>query len=160
MKPNILVMLPSNRTSPGTLLFTSPDGTRTPFACYGKSDNAAAAAHGNPERNPLMPFGDIPTGRYTGQETIAGTPARTYGPHRRILLIGIEGDAKIAFSTTGKDGVKKPARWGIMIHGGEPAKTGGFRPTHGCLRVSDETMKILVDAIADDGTIDVEIINI
>jgi lipoprotein-anchoring transpeptidase ErfK/SrfK len=89
----------------------------------------------------LKPFGDIPTGEYTGYVTVPGKPERSYGPYRRIALDPITGDAFEA---------KRNGRYGLMIHGGDLSSKGALRPTHGCLRLSNADMLELLRLI--DGT--------
>lgn len=157
MNPKLQVILNQNRSKTGVAMLTMPDGASHHFACLAKSDNAAAAAAGNPTRNPLLPFGDIPTGTYTGEVTVAAnqsvkTDVRSYGAHARILLLAVAGAALEA--CTGK----KP-RWGLMIHGGALGTKGVLRPTHGCIRLSEENMKTLLDLIGDS-TLDVVVTEI
>jgi len=156
MNPKLQVILNQNRSKTGVAMLTMPDGSSHHFACLAKSDNAAAVAHGNPTRNPLLPFGDLPKGIYTGEVTAAAagsdTAKRTYGPHARILLLAVSGDCLEA--CTGK----RP-RWGLMIHGGALGAKGVLRPTHGCLRLSDDNMKTLLDLIGDS-TLDVVVTEI
>lgn len=115
--------------------------------CLGKSDNAAAAAHGNPKRDQMLPFGDLPTGKYRGVFTGPGQPKRTYGPHQRIHLVPEEGNAQIAVDNNG--------RYALQIHGGDLNAKGDLRPTHGCLRVDDFVMDFLQKRKDDGLTIEV-----
>ena len=80
---------------------------------------------------------------------MAGQPSRTYGPHERIHLTAKEGQCLEACTGT------KP-RWGLMIHGGDLNKSGALRPTHGCIRVTDDAMKEIL-ALVGDGTFEVEV---
>mgnify|MGYP001162046202 CR=1 FL=1 len=127
----IRVELPKNRWERGYLTLV---GTDFGCFCYGKADGAAAAKVGNPTRSPLQRNGDTPLGKYVGMVQGApwGTSAsrlRSYGPHRTILLYPTGGDALLAM---------KNGRSGLAIHGGDLASDGrGFRPTHGCIRLSN-----------------------
>ena len=132
----ILISLQKDRNKPGKLtVYDAPLGAgRTSpcsCACLGKSDNAAAAAHGNPARNPLLPFGDIPTGTYAGVWSVPLIPARSYGPNPVLVLNPVSGDALTA---------KNNGRFGLLIHGGDLNAAGKFRPTHGCVRVGNDDM--------------------
>lgn len=146
MNPKLQVTLHKNRMLPGVAVLTIPTvvpgrlDSSTSFACLGKSDKTAAADHENPTCDPLQPFGNIPTGTYTGARTVAGKPSRSYGPNKRFLLTATGGQALEA--------CKAPdPRWGLMIHGGDPLPSGGLRPTHGCLRLADTDMAMLVELV-------------
>ena len=114
-----------------------------PVPCLGKADNKDAALHKNPKRDPAKSFGDTPTGDYSIGELVAHpkgeTTLHTYGASRSILLDPQSGDALTA---------KNNGREGLMIHGGASSSTGGLRPTHGCIRVSEDTQKGLIGLIA------------
>ena len=131
----LVATLPRNRNIPGELVALDDDGNvihRCP--CLGKADNAKAAEMGNPTRNPLLPFGDTPTGLYRLTKAGPWSPASTYGVHPVVVMNPISGDALRAAST----------RSGIWLHGGAPGRnsaTAFLRPTHGCLRVADDDMR-------------------
>ena len=116
-----------------------------PWECYGKADNGRAAAHGNPGRDPRMPYGDHPTGNYTPTALIE-TPTddqillERFGP-ARIVLDPIDGPAYAA---------KINGRYGLLIHGGRLGAGEVLRATYGCLRVHDETMEELVTLWRDE----------
>ena len=132
------VTLPRNRNIPGELVALDDDGQvihRCP--CLGKADNAKAAEMGNRDRNPLLPFGDTPTGLYRLTKSGPWSPTSTYGIHPVLLMIPISGDA-----LTSHQG--RIPRSGIWLHGGAPGRnsaTAFLRPTHGCLRVADDDMR-------------------
>lgn len=136
----ISVVLNKDRSKPGRL---TVDGSGVSISCLGKSDNMAAIKALNPTRNPVYQFGDTPTGLYSAM-VVAAKPntfdnRRKFGPHQRILLDAVDGQALEAES--------KGKRSGLMIHGGAPNRSGGLRPTHGCIRVSDTGMGELLDAL-------------
>lgn len=147
----IRVQLHANRDELGTLTLVT-DGGRSLLAmipCLGQADAKSAAAKGNPERDPLKPFGATPVGKYACYLTDARSQdfdyVRTYGPHGVISLDPIDGAALTA---------KRNGRWGLLIHGGAPSGIAwmkrhwkGLRPTFGCIRVRDEDMKELLAAI-------------
>lgn len=139
---NISIYLHRDRSIPGILELREGVGVALlpPLVstCLGQSDKATAEKNGNPGRDPIKPYGHIPTGQYTGKVTVAGASLRSYGPHKRILLTPVDGEC-----------AKATERWGLMIHGGEPKPNGDFRPTHGCVRVSNETMAELVSLVGD-----------
>jgi hypothetical protein len=140
----INIVLPNFRVRPGQ--FSVIDGTGLvvlgPVACLGKADSATAALHGNPSRDPALPFGDTPTGTYAVVEFVVHTPGETslhtYGAHPSILLNPLSGQALTA---------KNQGRTGLMIHGGAPSATGGLRPTNGCVRLAEEDQGSLVALI-------------
>lgn len=143
----ILVTLPKNRARLGLtgVLDGGYNHVTGPFPCLGKSDNAAAARAGNPQRDPLGRNGDTPTGTY--RATLAPlhnpTPARlrTFGAHPRLLLTPIGGPALQAH---------RNGRRGLMIHGGALGPGGVLRPTHGCVRLSDDHMAALLRAVQNE----------
>lgn len=141
----INVQLPFDRTRTGLLTLTGSDGATLagPFEVLGKSDNARAAKEGNASRDPTLPFGDTPAGTYSVPRIIdtgSGTnySLRSYGPHEAIVLKPESGEAVDA---------AKNGRVGLLVHSGDLGKNGRLRATHGCLRLSNEEMKSLLDAI-------------
>jgi|SRR3972149_2847009 len=142
-KMKILVTLPTDRNIPGVLILspspTTLEGGRRKISCLGKSDTTKAQQKGNPTRDPLRPFGDLPTGAYRGVLTLPGTPERSYGPGKRVLLVPEQGECLRAQNEFG--------RHALMIHGGDLHHTGKLRPTWGCLRLSNSDMAYLVAEI-------------
>jgi len=149
----ILVTLPPwpKRMTPGTLkLYTGADTLGTMLyscPCLGMSDHYMAAKHGNPTGNPLLPFGDTPTGGYAcTYSAILGDAQflHSYGPNGIISMVGQEGQALAAYQGIGWPGSPdyKPARVGIDIHGGDPipGTAVGLRVTDGCIRVANPSM--------------------
>lgn len=133
MIPALSSRLYLDRTKPGVL--NAPDFATTSWRCLGKADSQEAARHDNPKRDPTRPFGDHPCGEY---RLIAihefPVPSYTYGPGW-LSLEPVSGDALQAHLN---------GRFGILIHGGE-LRGGALRPTHGCLRVDNETMVTLLN---------------
>jgi L,D-transpeptidase-like protein len=126
----IQARVPKDRLAEGTVEILDAAGSviAGPFECRAKADNAGAAQHGNPTRDPLRPFGDHPSGSYVVQAIEHGkSPAHTYGPVF-MLLDPTDGDALQA---------RRNGRTGLAIHGGDPSATMMLRPTFGCLRVSN-----------------------
>lgn len=133
----IEIRLPANRSLPGWLRVLDVQGVLL-YArpCLGKADNLAAAKADNPNRDPMRPFGDTPLGQWRGR--ISAKPmadTRTYGIHRVIMLEPAGGDAIKAH---------RNGRRGIWIHGGA-LRIGSLRPTHGCVRISDDSMKAILE---------------
>lgn len=143
----LTITLPTERTKLGSATLGG-----TVFACLGKSDNQTAAAHNNPTRNPLLPFGDTPLGTYIGTVVPAGADTAGYGPNKRILLTPVSGDCVKA---------EKNGREGLMCHGGDPnpeyTQWGGLRPTFGCVRLSNADMGTVLAAILGAERLDVVI---
>jgi len=130
-----LVQLKPDRSLEGTITFFEiPKSTNTKqVRCLAKSDNTKAKNSGNESRDPLKPFGDLPTGTYKAVITTAESNDK-YGPHKRWVLNALTGDAWTAVHDNG--------RYSLMIHGGK-LRNGKLRPTYGCLRLDDETMEWL-----------------
>ena len=76
----------------------------------------------------------------TGDGTVYSK--RSYGPHAAIVLNPTSGDALTA---------KNRGRTGLLIHSGAPGASGKLRATHGCIRLSDEDMASLLQAIDQAG---------
>ncbi len=140
----IRVKLPLNRWLPGALTVEDDGGNRVlgPLACRGKADSQIAAAQGNPERYPTLPYGDHPAGTSVVSAVVRDKqPAASFGPYF-ILLDGVSGDALLAAQN---------GRAGIAIHGGDsdpkPGPYGALRATKGCLRVSNDDVASIAAAV-------------
>lgn len=145
----IRIELSEDRNQTGVLVLRNAAGSQLagPFPAFGRADNATAAAHGNPTRNPTQLYGDTPTGTYDIPRATATGPGtnynnRSYGPNGALVLSPTGGQALIA-ATNG--------RVGLLIHGGAPGTGGRLRATHGCVRLSDQDMARLMAAIAAAG---------
>lgn len=144
MSSVIRVQLPKDRSNTGRLELRVDGRTAFgPVPVLGLADYSAAVRHGNPKRDPVRSFGNTPTGEYAGYVQAPFPPKaanlRAYGPHATIRMEPRLGPALEAW---------RNGRRGLLIHGGAPGAAGGLRPTHGCLRVSDENMKGLLAAVA------------
>ena len=128
----ILAVLPADRTRPGWLRLL--EGTLLAFTarCLGKADNGRALARGNPTRDPVLPYGDTPSGIYSPAKAIAFDPPHPRMGRHAIPLIGVSGPALTAMTLRDQ----------LYIHGGR----GDDRliPTFGCLRLLDRDMAALV----------------
>jgi hypothetical protein len=138
----ILVTLPSDRLLLGQWFLEDDDGVTIlgPFPCDGKSDNAAAALHGNPSRDPAKPFGDTPLGEYSatlGYIYDSPDDRRSYGlPDKSgmipvIWLKPLLGYTQ-AWARQTNEGLT--VNLGLAIHTGPPNGNNELRPTHGCCR--------------------------
>jgi hypothetical protein len=143
----LLVTLPENRDFTGMLLVEDAKGdvVAGPFAVCGRADAAAARRHDNPSRDPLLPFGDTPLGRYRIEGVLPsgnGTerPADRYGPHGVIVLRPTAGDAALADAN---------GRFHLLIQGGAPGPGRRLRPTNGSLRLGNREQKRLIEILRD-----------
>jgi len=146
---DIEVAIHKDRYLLGALSVLAPQAGEPKFSvvatspCLCISDNAQAIAHGNPTRNPLLPYGDTPTGVYMATVIPPGD-ANGYGVNRRLFLTPVSGDGVKAEQPPGN-------RAGLLVHGGalNPHYTfwDGLRPTYGCVRVPDDGMKRILDVI-------------
>lgn len=135
----IIAFLPIDRKEPGRLHLFDLDGELLhTAACFGKADNAKAISEGNPERDPIQPYGDTPAGDFKPCKVERFDP-----PHPRIgsswiPLHGASGDAMRAMLS----------RTGLGVHAGRG--DGQLIPTYGCLRVRDRDMAVLAREIGND----------
>jgi hypothetical protein len=142
----LTIGLPAKRNRCGALTLAREGGAillraapAAGFVC-----SVLATAH-NPGREPVLPYGDTPTGTFRLAGVYAsgdGTslPARHFGPHGVIALEAISGQALIAASA---------GRGKVLMHGGPPGPHGRLRGTAGALRLTNEdmlTLRLAVDA--------------
>jgi lipoprotein-anchoring transpeptidase ErfK/SrfK len=91
----------------------------------------------------LLKDGNTPTGDYTatGLESTAHRNQKSYGPWGAVRLKPFGGQAMLA--------ERVGQRSGLLIHGGSLGAggywrgEGALRATHGCIRLSNEDMKML-----------------
>ncbi|HWP97352.1 MAG TPA: L,D-transpeptidase [Syntrophomonadaceae bacterium] len=120
----IIVALPQNRFTKGTLTLYSSSGTvLMRAACLGLSQYHSITTMSQTN-------GNTPTGEYRGYLDGPYAPTHSYGPYQVINMTGISGLAE----TSG--------RGGIWIHGGDPASDPSksyspLRMTNGCVRISN-----------------------
>lgn len=143
----IRVDFTADRWQTGTLRLVDEHGATLagPFRALGKSDGGVATANYNPSRDSRRRYGDTPTGGYrvagiraSGAGT--GLPASSYGPEAVIVLDPQSGDALTA---------KQNGRTGLLIHSGDPGAGGRLRATHGCIRLSNADMALLLKALRE-----------
>jgi hypothetical protein len=140
------IFLPRDRYKPGRLHVFDATGRliHSDVPVLGKADNGRAAKAGNPDRAPMQPFGDTPTGSYVPTRRVM------FGaPHDRLgkgwfPIEGATGDALVACTAGG--------RTGLGLHAGR----GNDRlvPTYGCLRVLDSDFDALA-ALAGDAPVQI-----
>jgi hypothetical protein len=124
----ILIRLPTNRDRAGWLEVLDDEGATLfgPARAAGRAHDALAIRHGNATRDPLLPYGDTPTGQYLVTGVLAtggsGPDPAAWGEEPLVLLQPIGGEAAIA-DTYG--------RFRLFIQGGETlsATAGGVRLT-------------------------------
>jgi hypothetical protein len=113
-----------------------------PLDCLGRADSQDALLHGNPARDSTRPFGDTPTGDYQPVQLVTHSNGESdlhmYGSYPSLLLDPISGDALQS---------RVNGRSGLMIHGGTSASNGALRPTHGCVRLSEDNQRNLVSIV-------------
>lgn len=142
----IIIELPEDRNCVGSLRLVNDKGVDVagPFAACGRADRKTAGDRGNPTGDPLKPYGDTPYGTFAVVDIVktgegSAFNRRDFGEHGAIRLKPAEGDAALA----GRAG-----RTGFMIHAGEAAPRGGLKPTNGSVRLADEDLRALLEAIA------------
>ena len=130
------IQLGQSRDTAATL--TAFDTSGNPMFSSGsvvtRSGSMLAQRNGNPGRDPLLRYGDTPTGSYVVDEVIPAhgdvTGVAMFGPHRSLRLRPVSGDAALADAN---------GRTALLIHGGPVGKS-----TDGSIRVPDVCMlKIL-----------------
>jgi len=138
----IIVRLLSDRAYAGQLHIENQAGKVLvgPFPVCGRADDKLAQENKNPDRNPLLPFGDTPLGEYEVRQIIKsgkGTfyPEEEFGSAGVVLLQPKQGDAALADAN---------GRFGFFIQGGRLARHGLLRPADGSLRLSNSQQQKLV----------------
>ncbi len=142
----MIIELPADRNRCGALTLIAASGKRIcgAFPVAARASDALAAAHGNPDRDPLFRYGDTPTGSYRVNRVLrsgrgTGFSAARFGPHGLILIEALSGDAACAEAN---------GRFHLLIIGGELAPSGQLRSTAGSLRLHDDHQRRLVKALA------------
>jgi hypothetical protein len=151
MGTTIKIILPNDRTKTGTLTLVDANTGLPlfgPVPVLGRAARNTATAHGNPSGDPLLPFGDTPTGTYNVPNIVrngTGTtrPTIQYGESGSIVLDPTSGNALTA---------KNNGRTGLLIHAGRHANSSvvapsALKPTNGCIRMRDWDLQQLIDAI-------------
>ncbi|OAB33011.1 L,D-transpeptidase [Paenibacillus glacialis] len=148
MSYRISATFPSDRDKHGTLeLYDSSDTLIFgPVPALGRGSNKPENGHDH--RLWKLKNADTPTGEYEASIIEASPDVSTYGPYQRVMLYpAIMGNAKIAEDNGRKD---------ILIHGGDPETDSSkewypLKATYGCIRVSNEDQKKLIEAIVVSG---------
>lgn len=134
----LVINLPVDRTKVGTIeLFDNSGNSVFRAPALGMADSQKAASEGNPSRISTLPYGHTPSGGYDVVGFRVTGPGHNHGPNGKIELNPVSGDALTA---------KTNGRTHLQIHGGA-LRNGNLRATWGCIRVSDEDMANLNQAI-------------
>ncbi len=142
----LLLVVPEKRDRCGRAAFLGEDGARLlgPFRILATASQRVARRHGNAACDPLLPFGNPPSGSYV----VAGSFPPGL-PHRRPVRFGRLG----GFWLHPVGGLALEAgangREALMLHGGPLDRRGRLRPTRGGLRVADADLAALIAAIND-----------
>jgi hypothetical protein len=142
------VLLPKDRNREGRLVVVVDDRPIQTFNVLGRGSRGSGETQ-------FLSDGDTPTGVYQGTswEDTATKVQHSYGPNGQLNLSPISGNAKFIYDVIGRDLFR--------IHGGDFNRKKGspwykrLNPTHGCLRLSNEDIKILyriISAAASDDT--------
>ncbi len=138
---SLTIGLPTSRSRCGTLTLAREEGEvlidGVPVA--GLASSILAAKNGNEIRDPILSYGNVPTGTYRLTGTYAsgdGTrlPARHYGPHGIIALTPVSGQGLLAAGA---------GRGELLIHGGPLGPNDTLRSTAGALRLANADMMAL-----------------
>ncbi len=138
---HLRVLLPGNRDHPGWLRVEVDGVPEREFHVLGRGSSTSE----NPNAQSVFKtWGNTPTGDYSGTtESTAKRNKRSYGHSGAVRLKALAGDALLAYFF-GRDG--------LLIHGGDlGGRFGGYRATHGCLRLSNSDMKELIQLISGAG---------
>jgi len=140
----LVIRLPKNRDRYGSLALHDSAGgiIEGPFPAIGRASSVLAIRAGNADRLPTRPFGDTPLGLYRLRR-LEAAPAvpkslASHGPHGRLILAPVSGDAALA---------EAAGRFEFAIQGGRLGPGGALRSTDGAIRVHDTTIWILHDAL-------------
>jgi lipoprotein-anchoring transpeptidase ErfK/SrfK len=132
----IEVILPDNRDKKGVMVVSKENKKIAKFEVLGRGSRG-------PGNTQFLEKGNTPSGVYSGNEIVSTEDwsQTSYGPNGAIRLKPISGNAFL----TGAH------RKGLLIHGGELASKGNWKgslkPTHGCLRLKNEDMILLINIV-------------
>ncbi len=148
----ITIRLPCNRDYAGTLKLEDAKGKLIagPFKICARAHDELARAHGNPDRLPVLPFGDMPLGEYHITQIVpsgSGTPydGDEFGSAGIVFLQPRHGEAVLADAN---------GRFIFLIHGGALSRNGALRPTHdGSLRLSNRDQRKLISVLRRVGVV-------
>lgn len=115
-----------------------------PFAVAGRASSLLAARHGNPTREPTLPYGDTPTGVYRVTQSMPvghsmADASHRFGGQSVLLLQPVSGDAALAEAN---------GRFHLYIQADAPGDNSALRSSAGSLRLKATAMAELVDLVA------------
>ena len=141
----IVLMVPTGRRTCGRGALFGDDGRMSlgPFRILATANARIAAKHGNPERDPRLPFGHTPAGSYV----VAGSLPPGYRHPHRPRRFGGGGALMLAPSAGVAAEAMTNGRRLMYLHAGPLDRRGRLRPTYGGLRVSEPTLAALLDAV-------------
>lgn len=148
MSYHIIANFSSNRDHKGTLKMYDGNGNLVfgPVEALGRGTSYDDYNDGDHSKW-WMQRADTPTGVYNASVTGPGSPESSYGPHKRINMDPVSGNALIA---------EQNGRSEFQIHGGDPETNSGatwypLRPTYGCIRISNSNQNALINKIEEVG---------
>jgi hypothetical protein len=149
----VIVELPLDRGYCGRLSAFDDSGRLVcgPFAVAARAGDARAQAEGNPRRNPLLRYGDTPTGSYRVTRFVrheARAQGR-FGPNGVLVIEATAGDAALAEAN---------GRYRLFIQGGAASPVGSLRSTAGNLRLANADLTVLIAALGDETNVRVDIV--
>jgi hypothetical protein len=147
----VIVELPLDRGFCGRLVAFDDVGKLLcgPFAVAARAGDARARTAANPTRNPLLRYGDTPTGTYRVTRIVRAEAQQDLGPHGVIVLEATAGDAALAEAN---------GRYRLFIQGGEPGPDGALRSTSGNLRLADADLAALMVALGEEKILRVDVV--
>lgn len=155
MRVTLEVRLPRNRDFAGTLRLGNCDSLFGPIPIAGRSDDLLARLHQNSCRDPLLPYGDTPTGTYL-MRAVFRASGRTeyyrldYGAAGAFAFEPVAGDAALADAN---------GRFVLLLHGTKRVSESKLYATSGALRVLDSDLLDLMRMIRGaEGPIYLEIV--
>lgn len=141
---HIIVQLGNDRNIPGSLKVYDKQGRliMQPVPALGRGTNHATNGYDHTQQ--LKRNADTPSGVALCQVIDKGDSEDAFGPYGRVHLYkGISGNFLKA---------EQAGRSEILIHGGKARSTKKdtwypLHPTHGCIRLTNEDMKTLIDIL-------------
>ncbi len=142
----ITIRLPSNRDFVGTLKLEDAKGKLIagPFQVCARAHEELARANGNPDRLPILPFGDMPLGEYQISQIVKSGPSTPYhsdefGSAGIVFLQPKHGEAALADAN---------GRVFFFIKFGAHSPNGAVRPTEdGSLRLSNRDQRRFIGVL-------------
>lgn len=140
----LVLVVPRSRRHCGRAALVGANGRvlAGPFRVLATASARVARRHGNPTRDPSLPFGHPPAGRYLLTDVLPPNVVHPRRPHRfgtsgGIVLRRAQGQPFAASRET------------IVLHGGPLDMDRRIRPTRGGLRMADADLDALTRALND-----------